>query len=111
MPKFSVTPVDEVRLYRAPLAKVLMQVQYSRTPQLMTEGAEALIAEALARYPVRRRQITAAPNVVINGQQLQLPGNITPGVALSFSDPKNTWQVTVTETAVALETTRLQYAR
>jgi hypothetical protein len=67
MPKFSVTPVDEVRLYRAPLAKLLMQVQYSRTPQLMTEGAEALIAEALARYPVRRRQITAAPSVVING--------------------------------------------
>jgi uncharacterized protein (TIGR04255 family) len=105
MPKFSVTPVDEVRLYRAPLAKVLMQVQYSRTPQLMTEGAEALIAEALARYPVRRRQITAAPSVVINGQQLPLPGNLMPGVALSFSDPKSTWQVSVTETAVALETT------
>lgn len=105
MPKFSVTPVDEVRLYRAPLAKVLMQVQYSRTPQLVMDGAEALIAEALGRYPVRRRQITAAPNVVVNGQQLQLPGNLTPGVALSFSDPKSTWQVTVTETAVALETT------
>lgn len=106
MPKFSVTPVDEVRLYRAPLAKVLMQVQYSRTPQLVTDSAEALIAEALARYPVRRRQITAGivPNVVVNGQQLQVPGNITPGVALSFSDPENIWQVTVTETAVALET-------
>lgn len=105
MPKFSITPVDEVRLYRAPLAKVLMQVQYSRTPQLLTDGAEAQIAEALARYPVRRRQITAAASVVINGQQLQFPGSSTPGVALSFSDPKSTWQVTVTETAVALETT------
>jgi len=105
MPKFSVTPVDEVRLYRAPLAKVVMQVQYSRTPQLVTDGAEGLIAEALGRYPVRRRQITAAPNVVVNGQQLQLPGSLTPGVALSFSDPKSTWQVTVTEAAVALETT------
>jgi uncharacterized protein (TIGR04255 family) len=106
MTKFSVTPVDEVRLSRAPLAKVLMQVQYSRTPQLVTDSAEALIAEALARYPVRRRQITAGivPNVVINGQQLQVPGNITPGVGLSFSDPTNTWQVTVTETAVAMET-------
>ena len=41
MPKFSVTPVDEVRLYRAPLTKVLMQVQYSRTPQLMTEALSA----------------------------------------------------------------------
>jgi len=105
MPKFSVTPVDEVRLYRAPLAKVVMQVQYSRTPELVTDGAEALIAEALARYPVRRRQITAAPNVVINGQQLQLPGSLTSGVAVALSDPKGTWQVTVTETAVALETT------
>lgn len=105
MPKFSVTPVDEVRLYHAPLAKVLMQVQYSRTPELLTDGAEALIAEALARYPVRRRQITAAPDVVINGQQLQWPGSVTSGVALSFSDPKSTWKVTVTQTAVALETT------
>ena len=105
MPKFSVTPVDEVRLYRAPLAKVVMQVQYSRTPQLVTDSAEALIAEALARYPVRRRQITAASNLMINGQNLQLPGSLTPGVALSFSDPKGAWQVTVTETADALETT------
>lgn len=105
MPKFTVAPVDEVRLYRAPLAKVLLQVQYSRTPELVTDGAEAVIAEALARYPVRRRQFTAVPNVVVNGQQLQMPGSLTPGVALSFSDPKSTWQVTVTETAVALETT------
>lgn len=107
MPKFSVTPVDEVRLYHAPLAKVLMQVQYSRTPQLVTDGAEALIAEALGRYPVRRRQVTASfvPDVLINGQPLQVPGSITPGVALSFSDPTGTWQVTVTETAVAMETT------
>jgi uncharacterized protein (TIGR04255 family) len=106
MPKFSLRPVDEVRLYRAPLAKVLMQVQYSRTPQLVTDAAEALMADALGRYPVRRRQITAGvvPDVMVNGQQLQLPGGITPGVALAFSDPKSAWQVTVTETAVALET-------
>jgi uncharacterized protein (TIGR04255 family) len=45
------------------------------------------------------------PNVMINGQQLQLPGNVVPGVVLAFSDPKSIWQVTVTETAVALETT------
>ncbi len=104
MPKFSLATVNEVHLYPAPLAKVLMQVQYSRTPQLVTDGAEAVIAETLGRYPVRRRQLTAGigPNVVINGQQL--PGSITPGVALTFSDPKGLWQVTFTETAVALET-------
>lgn len=107
MSKFSLKPVEEVQLHRAPLAKVLMQVQYSRTPQLATDGAEALIAKTLGRYPVRRRQVTAdmVPNVVINGQQLQLPGGITPGVAFLFSDPKGAWQTTVTETAVALETT------
>jgi len=90
MPKFSLTPVEEVQLHRAPLAKVLMQVQYSRTPQLVTDVAEAVMAETLGRYPVRRRQVTAgmAPNVVINGQQLQVPGSITPGVVLLFSDPK-----------------------
>lgn len=107
MPTFSLTPVDEVRLDHAPLAKVLMQVQYSRTPQLVTDDAEALIADALGRYPVRRRQVAAGvvPDVVVNGQQFQLPGGVTPGVAVAFSDPKNAWQVTVTETAVALETT------
>lgn len=106
MPKFCLTPVDEVRLYRAPLAKVLMQVQYSRTPELVTDRAEALIAEVLGRYPVRRRQITAGvSNLIVNGQQIQMPGNVTPGVALAFSNTANTWQVTVTEAAVAMETT------
>ena len=106
MPKFSATPVNEVHLDRAPLAKVLTQVQYSRTPPLVTDGAEALIAQALGRYPVRRRQVTAGvvPTIVVNGQELQPPGGFTPGVALSFTDPMGTWQVTVTETAVALET-------
>lgn len=106
MPKFSVTPVNEVHLDRAPLAKVLTQVQYSRTPQLVTDSAEALIAQALDRYPVRRRQVTAgiAPMIVVDGHQIQPPGGFPPGVALSFSDPSGTWVVTVTETAVALET-------
>jgi uncharacterized protein (TIGR04255 family) len=105
-PKFSLAPVNEVHLDRAPLARVLMQVQYSRTPQLVTDSAEALIAETLGRYPVRRRQVTAGvvPDVMINGQQLQLPGSITPGVALSLSDPKGLWRVTFTETVVSLET-------
>jgi uncharacterized protein (TIGR04255 family) len=107
MDKFGLASVAEMHLHRAPLAKVLMQVQYSRTPHLVTDSAEAAVAETLGRYPVRRRQVTAGvmPNVVINGQPLQPPGGITPGVALTFSDPKSTWQVTVTETAVALETT------
>jgi uncharacterized protein (TIGR04255 family) len=104
LPRFSLAAVDEVHLHPAPLAKVLMQVQFSRTPQLVTDGAEAVIAESLGRYPVRRKQLTAGivPNVVINGQQL--PGSITQGMALTFSDPKGLWQATFSETAVALET-------
>lgn len=107
MMKFDLTPVAEVQLHRGPLAKVLMQVRYSRTPLLVTDGAEAVIAEALGRYPVRRRQVTVGmvPDVVINGAQLQVPGSIAPGVALLFTDPSGGWQATVTDTAVALETT------
>lgn len=105
MDKFSVAPVEEVRLHQAPLAKVLMQVQYSRTPQLVTDDAEARIAEILARYPVRRRQLAVVPNLLINGQTVQLPGPPAPSAVLSFSDPKSAWQVTVTDTAVALVTT------
>jgi uncharacterized protein (TIGR04255 family) len=106
MPRFSLAPVDELHLDRAPLAKVLMQVQYSRTPQLVTDATEALIADVLGRYPVRRRQVTAGlvPNIMINGQPLPVPNGFNPGVALLFADPKATWQVSITDTAVALET-------
>lgn len=105
MDKFSVGPVEEVRLHQAPLAKVLMQVQYSRTPQLVTDEAEARMAEVLGRYPVRRRPTVIVPDILINGQPIQMPGSPAPSAVLSFSDPKSTWQITVTETAVALETT------
>jgi uncharacterized protein (TIGR04255 family) len=108
MPTFSLIPVDEVHLHHAPLAKVLMQVQYSRTPQLVTDEAESAIADALGRYPVRRRQLNVGgfPSVVINGQPVPLPaGAVSSGTVLLFSEPSGAWQVTVTETAVSLETT------
>jgi uncharacterized protein (TIGR04255 family) len=105
--KFSLESVEELPLERAPLVKVLMQVQFSRTPQLITDAAEAAISEALGRYPVRRRQagVGVFPNLAINGQPLQLPVPFNPGVALLFSDAKSAWQVTVTENSVGLETT------
>lgn len=106
MSKFSLTPIDEVHLDHAPLAKVLMQVQYSRTPQLVTDAAEASIAESLGRYPVRRRQpSTAFPSIVVNGQPLPLPAPGLPGSMLQFTNPSATWQVAITDTAVSLETT------
>lgn len=107
MSKFTLTPVDEVHLDRAPLAKVLTQVQYSRTPQLVTDDAESLIADALGRYPVRRRHHVAGmfPSVMINGEPLPLPSGGATGSVLVFSETSGSWQVTVTETAVSLETT------
>ena len=107
MTTFRHTPVDEVYLHHAPLAKVLMQVQYSRVPQLVTDAAESIIADTLGRYPVRRRQVVAGtfPSVVINGQPIQLPAGASAGTVLLFSEPSDSWQVTVTETSVSLETT------
>jgi uncharacterized protein (TIGR04255 family) len=106
MSKFSLTPVDEVPLHNAPLAKVLMQVQYSRTPQLVTDAAESIISDRLGRYPVRRRQMVAGfPSVVIGGQEIQPPAGVSPGTMLLFSEPSGSWQVAVTDTAVSLETT------
>jgi uncharacterized protein (TIGR04255 family) len=104
MSKFGLSPIDEVHLNRAPLAKVLMQVQFSRTPILVSDMGENLMAEALGRYPVRRRQVVNAPALVINGQPMPMP-QMQPASALTFSEPTGTWQVTLTDTAVALETT------
>lgn len=107
MPRFSLTPVDEVRLHHAPLAKVIMQIQYSRTPQLVTDEAESSIAEALARYPVRRRQLVTNlfPSMVVNGQPVQLPGNTSAGTLLQFTNPSASWQLVVSETSLSVETT------
>ncbi len=104
MTKFSLTPVDEIHLHHAPLAKVLMQVQFSRTPQLVSDVAETLIADALGRYPVRRRQVAVAPAMSVNGQPVAMP-QFGPATILTFADAPGTWQVTLTDTAVALETT------
>lgn len=107
MPKFSLAPIDELPLQHAPLAKVLMQVQYSRTPQLVTDAAEASIAESLGRYPVRRRQLAAGvlPSIMVNNQRLPPPAGGTPATMLQFTNPSASWQVAVTDTAVSLETT------
>lgn len=104
MGKFSLTPVEEVHLHRPPLAKVLMQVQFSRTPRLVSDSAETVIAEAMGRYPVRRRQLAAAPAMFVNGQPVAMP-QAGPTPILTFADTAGTWQVTLTDTAVALETT------
>lgn len=104
MPNFNRVPVREVHLELAPLAKVLMQVQFSRSPQLVTDEAETLIADRLGRYPVRRRQaIGGAVMFSVNGQQLPVPPP-APSPFLTFSNPHSTWVAALTDTSVSLET-------
>jgi len=98
---FTLEPVTEVHLARAPLEKVLTQIQFPRTPELVSEDGELRLAAALARYPVRRQGISL--NLTIGPG----PGEVKPEQATTrlFADVAQTWQVTVTETAVSLETT------
>jgi uncharacterized protein (TIGR04255 family) len=105
MIKFSRTPVPEVHLHNAPLAKVLMQVQFSRTPQLVSEAGESAIADRLARYPVRRRQVSGAVTFAFNGQQVPLPVPPEAVFAVTLADATGSWVVSIADTSVSLETT------
>ena len=97
---FNLGPIPEIHLARAPLEKVLAQVQFSLTPELVSDEGEHQLAAALTRYPVRRR-----------GQSINL--KINPATASMekeavttriFTDPESSWVVTVMNTAVSLET-------
>lgn len=98
---FTLEPVTEVHLARAPLEKVLAQIQFSHTPELVSDEGERLLARALGRYPVRRRGVSV--NLTIG----PVPGEIKPEQTTTrlFADVANAWQVTVTETSVSIETT------
>ena len=91
----------EVHLARAPLEKVLTQIQFSHIPDLVSDEGERRLAAALDRYPVRRRGVSL--NLTIGPG----PGEIKPEQTTTrlFADVAQTWQVTVTETSVSLETT------
>ena len=97
---FTLDPVPEIHLACAPLVKVLMQVQFSRTPELISDHAERRLAERLRRYPVRRHGTTFDVSVgLVPGlvQRAETPVRV-------FTEPTGAWQVSVTETSVALET-------
>ena len=98
---FTLEPVTEVHLARAPLEKVLTQIQFSHTPELVSDEGERRLAEVLSRYPVRRRGVSL--NLTIG----PVPGEIKPEQATTrlFADVAEAWQVAVTETSVSLETT------
>lgn len=98
---FTLDPVQEVPLAGAPLVKVLTQVRFSRAPNLVTDEGEERLAALLPRYPVRRAS-----------QTLEVTLGATPGAVDQttkpvriFADASQQWLLTVTESAVALETT------
>lgn len=101
---FVVDAVPEVHLPRAPLVKVLTQVQFSRTPALVSDETEMAIAEVLGRYPIRRQALAAGVAFsmgIAAGAPMPFPQS--PSVIRLFTDPAGSWQVTVTETSVAVE--------
>lgn len=98
---FTLDPVPEIHLARAPLEKVLTQVQFSLTPELVSDEAEARLANELHRYPVRRRGQSL--NVTINPATATIENKVV--TTRIFTDPSQSWVVTVMETAVGIETT------
>jgi uncharacterized protein (TIGR04255 family) len=104
-PNFTLESVAEVHLPRAPLAKVLTQVQFSRTPALTSAELEEGLARALAPYPVRRQGLATGIALAIGASGGPLPLPQPPPTAVRiFAEAAGTWQVTITETSVALET-------
>jgi uncharacterized protein (TIGR04255 family) len=103
MTTFSRAPLPEVHLDHAPLAKVLMQVQFSRTPQLLTEAGGSVIAAHLARYPVRRRQVAGPLALAING--IPMPVAQQANTVETLSDAAGAWVVSISDTSISLETT------
>jgi uncharacterized protein (TIGR04255 family) len=101
MPPFTLAPIEEISLAGGSLAKVLTQVRFSRTPTLVTDEAELRLAELLPRYPVRRAGQTI--DVALGAAPGEVDQKIQP--VRIFADTAQAWQITVTETAVALETT------
>ena len=98
---FNLAPVPEIRLARAPLEKVLTQVQFSRAPALVSDEGEERLAAVLGRYPVRRQAM--ALNLVVGLGAAPIDQKSSP--TWVFANPSQSWQVTVSDTSVGLETT------
>jgi uncharacterized protein (TIGR04255 family) len=100
MTLFTLDSVPEIPLARAPLAKVLLQVQFSRTPELVSDEGERRLAALLTEYPVRRQGVSISIVVTPPAppEQRSTPTRV-------FADPSQAWVITVTEQALSLETT------
>lgn len=98
--RFTVDPIPEIHLDRAPIVKVLTQVQFSDTPDLISEDNERKLANALPQYPVRRhnQSFQVSVNPVVG------TADTKPIATRIFADQEQSWVVTVTERTVSLET-------
>jgi uncharacterized protein (TIGR04255 family) len=98
---FDVVP-EEVHLKEAPLIRVLCQIRYSATPELVEAEAERALAEAVAAdYPVRGS---------VQGVTIQF-GEQPVGVQelyRTYEDVAGQWKVTVAPEFVALETSNYE---
>ena len=99
-PRFSLVPMDEMHLDRAPLEKVLTQIVFSRHPVLNSDEGEERLAALLPMYPIRRQIPVMNLNLLQPLQQL----NQGASISRTFEDSAQEWKVTVLDTSIALET-------
>ncbi|MGH9072047.1 MAG: TIGR04255 family protein [Acidimicrobiales bacterium] len=101
VPPLNLDPVPEVPLVGSPLEKVLTQVVFSPTPELVSDEGERLLAAALAGYPIRRHGVS------LNLSMGPVPGAIeqTNTATRQYADRSQSWVVAATEASISLETT------
>lgn len=98
---FSLDPVPEIHLARAPQEKVLTQVQFSITPDLISDEGEWSFATKLSRYPIRWSSQSFI--VTVNPEDASVENKLA--AHRIFTDPTQSWVVTVIETPTGLKTT------
>jgi uncharacterized protein (TIGR04255 family) len=97
---FEGPPPEEVRLARAPLARVIGQVRFPPNLALARPDEVAGFQKAIRRtYPVLSRMDMPAVAINAIGEM-----KVTPETVWKFSDAENQWGVAVSTTFVALET-------
>src|ERR1035437_3270576 len=95
-PRFSLVPMDEMHLDRAPLEKVLTQIVFSRHPVLNSDEGEERLAALLPMYPIRRQIPVMNLNLLQPLQQL----NQGASISRTFEDSAQEWKVTVLDTSI-----------
>lgn len=89
-------PPAEIPLPAAPLIRAIAQVRFTRVPELVTPQAEAALAAALRRFPIRGQAEGIA--WVPGGEPLRESYK-------TFEDLEDRWKITIAPDFLALETT------